>query len=160
MNDACTTPEEQGKPPPTREKTGLKPVHKDGVETMKAEIMLFVRDVEASSRWYQSLLGLKSAHGGREYEMIVDDEKNLVFQLHRAEADEHGDMALAETTPRGAGVLIYVQAPDVRAAYAHAKSIGADVQNEPLFQDKAGHTEFVVRDPDGYSLALYARGKH
>ena len=33
--------------------------------------MIAVRDVEASSRWYQELLGLVSNHGGPEYERLL-----------------------------------------------------------------------------------------
>ena len=121
--------------------------------------MFFVRDVEASSRWYQAVLGLTSAHGGPHYEMLVDDEKNLLFQLHHLESDEHDSMALTETTPRGKGVLIYIAVPDVHAAFARAKSGGARVAGAPEFIELAGHTEFVMHDPDGYALALYTRGK-
>jgi hypothetical protein len=43
-----------------------------------------VSDVEASSRWYQRLLGCESAHGGPEYERLVANGA-LVMQLHRWE---------------------------------------------------------------------------
>jgi catechol 2,3-dioxygenase-like lactoylglutathione lyase family enzyme len=42
--------------------------------------LIAVRDVAASSRWYQALLGCESAHGGHEYEMLVSSGK-LVLQL-------------------------------------------------------------------------------
>jgi catechol 2,3-dioxygenase-like lactoylglutathione lyase family enzyme len=121
--------------------------------------MLFVDDVEATSRWMQELLGLKSAHGGKEFEMLVDEERQVVLQLHHADAEEHGGPRLPPGAPRGTGVLFYVQAPDVRAAYAKAQAMGAACEGPPAFIDKAGHTEFVVRDPDGYALAIYQRGK-
>jgi catechol 2,3-dioxygenase-like lactoylglutathione lyase family enzyme len=35
---------------------------------MRPQPMIAVTDVEASSRWYQRLLGCESAHGGPEYE--------------------------------------------------------------------------------------------
>ena len=38
---------------------------------MAFEPMLFVDDVEATSRFLQGLLGLKSAHGGKEYEIAT-----------------------------------------------------------------------------------------
>ena len=50
---------------------------------MKTEVMLFVNDVQKSSLWYQNLLGAKSGHGGPEYEMILDQEDELLFQLHK-----------------------------------------------------------------------------
>src|SRR5262245_18830275 len=117
---------------------------------MPLEPMLFVEDVEATSRWFQSLLGVRSAHGGREYEMLVDSEGRLVLQLHHADAEEHGGERLPAGTSRGAGVLLYFQTPDVRAAYARAEAMGARREGPPTFIRLAGHTEFVVRDPDGY----------
>ena len=38
---------------------------------MRIETMIAVRDVEASSRWYQELLGVRSDHGGKEFERLV-----------------------------------------------------------------------------------------
>ena len=35
---------------------------------MRPQPLIAVRDVEASSRWYQRLLDCKSGHGGKEYE--------------------------------------------------------------------------------------------
>ena len=127
---------------------------------MALEPMLFVDDVEATSRWFQSLLGLKSAHGGKEYEMLMDDAKQLVLQLHHADAEEHGGERLPAGSVRGAGVLLYFKVEDVRAAHKRAKAMKAAVEGEPLFIKQAGHTEFVVRSPDGYALALYQRGEH
>jgi len=36
---------------------------------MKLAPLICVHDVEASSRWYQRLLGCESGHGGVEYEL-------------------------------------------------------------------------------------------
>ena len=60
---------------------------------------LFVDDVEASSRWYQALLGAQSGHGGPEFEMLTLDGA-LILQLHHASADEHGDDRLPAGAPR------------------------------------------------------------
>jgi catechol 2,3-dioxygenase-like lactoylglutathione lyase family enzyme len=49
--------------------------------------MIVVHDVEATSAWYQRVLGLRSGHGGPEYEMLMSGER-LVLQLHRWEAHE------------------------------------------------------------------------
>jgi hypothetical protein len=38
---------------------------------MRPQPLICVRDVEASSRWYQRLLGCESAHGGPQYERLV-----------------------------------------------------------------------------------------
>jgi hypothetical protein len=40
---------------------------------MKPETSTMVRDVEASSRFYQQALDAKSGHGGKEYEQLERD---------------------------------------------------------------------------------------
>ena len=82
----------------------------------------------------------------------------LILQLHHASADEHGDDRLPAGVPRGAGVLLYCEVADVRAAHRAATEMGAVVEDDPQFISAAGHTEFVVHDPDGYALALFQRG--
>lgn len=125
---------------------------------MQTEVMLFVNDVQKSSAFLQRLLGAKSGHGGDEYEMIVDDAGNLLFQLHRLDGDEHG-VQVTQDTPRGAGVLVYVRVDDVRAVHARAVEMQADIVTQPEYNRLARHTEFVVRDRDGYGLAIYTRGE-
>ena len=66
---------------------------------MKPQPLIAVSDVEASSRWYQELLGAKRGHGGADYEQRVDPAGRLVLQLHAGEAEHphmgasaHGDL--------------------------------------------------------------------
>ena len=126
---------------------------------MPFDPMLFVDDVEKTSAFYQRLLGLKSAHGGREYEMLTDAEGRLCLQLHHAHAEEHGGERLPAGSARGAGVLLYFAVADVRAIYAGAQAMGATCEGPPTYIRIAGHTEFVVRDPDGYAVAVFQRGE-
>jgi catechol 2,3-dioxygenase-like lactoylglutathione lyase family enzyme len=58
---------------------------------MRSHPLIAVSDVEASSRWYQRLLGCRSDHGGPDYERLVDRGGALILQLHRWEVEhEHG----------------------------------------------------------------------
>jgi predicted enzyme related to lactoylglutathione lyase len=72
--------------------------------TARSQTMLMVRDVEASSRWYQQLLGLTSDHGGAEYERLLAD-RELVLQLH------HEGTAHHSTGPAEVGVSSVVHWP-------------------------------------------------
>ena len=126
---------------------------------MAFEPMIFVDDVEASSRWYQELLGLKSAHGGPHYEMLMDEAGALALQLHHADAEEHGGERLPAGSARGTGVLLYIRSSDVRRAHAKALAMGARCESEPTYIEQARHTEFVTRDPDGYAIAVYQPGQ-
>ena len=52
---------------------------------MRPQPMIVVNDVPASSRWYQSLLNVKSGHGGDEYEQLVREDGTLILQLHEGD---------------------------------------------------------------------------
>ena len=55
---------------------------------MHAVTMLFVSDVEATSAWYQSVLGVVSGHGGDEFDMLLAGD-NVIMQLHKIDDDHH-----------------------------------------------------------------------
>ena len=125
--------------------------------TARSQTMLMVRDVEASSRWYQELLGLESDHGGPDYERLLADGE-LVLQLHHEDTDHHhgpiGDVGQA----RGNGVLALVRRRQRlrRRRSSVPTELGADVvkaphRNPPEGEGNGpGHREIWVRDPDGY----------
>ena len=54
---------------------------------MQAQPLIAVRDVEASSLWYQTLLNCQSGHGGPEYERIVLDGKLVAAVSRRRSLD-------------------------------------------------------------------------
>ncbi len=55
---------------------------------MRPQPLIAVTDVEASSHWYQRLLGCKSDHGGKEYERLTFNGK-LIMQLHSFSIGHH-----------------------------------------------------------------------
>ena len=115
--------------------------------------MIAVRDVEESSRWYQAVLGLRSGHGGADYEQLLDGDR-LVLQLHRLDADEHAHLLEHEEAPRGNGIVLWFFEDRIDAAYARAIEGGATVL-EPLHVNPlAHHREFWVRDVDGYVVVV------
>lgn len=118
--------------------------------------MLQVRDVAASSRWYQAVLGLRSGHGGDEYEMLLDGD-DFVLQLHRVDAHEHGILQPAADAPIGAGVSLWFEASDrdaFEALVAQAREAGASIVAEPAWNPVAHHHEATLVDPDGYVVAI------
>jgi catechol 2,3-dioxygenase-like lactoylglutathione lyase family enzyme len=120
--------------------------------------MLQVADVEASSRWYQDVLGLTSGHGGAEFEMLMHGDDHLL-DLHRLDAHEHGFGVLESGTTRGAGVSLWFEAAD-RAAFesmfAHATQSGATVLEAAHWNPQAHHHEATLMDLDGYVVAIHS----
>ncbi len=129
---------------------------------MRPQPLICVRDVEASSRWYQRLLGVQSDHGGPHYERLVSNGK-LVLQLHSWEDKHHhgqiGDPALAH----GNGVLLWFELDDFDAAAVRAVELKAEIvlsrhRNPPDHDGGPNHWEIWLRDLDGYTVVLCQPG--
>jgi catechol 2,3-dioxygenase-like lactoylglutathione lyase family enzyme len=126
---------------------------------MRPQPLIAVHDVEASSRWYQRLLGCTSAHGGPEYERLMAGEV-LVLQLHRWEVEhDHGKIGQVDVRPYGNGVLLWFEVDDFDAAVARAGELAAEVVLAPHRNPRDGdggpnHREVWLRDPDGYMVVL------
>jgi catechol 2,3-dioxygenase-like lactoylglutathione lyase family enzyme len=120
------------------------------------------RDVEASSRFYQQVLGCKSGHGGREYERLVDPRRHhsewgtdgLILQLHAWDQQhEHANLG-DPAKPIGNGVLLWFEVDDFEAAVERARALNPRVILDAHRNPNAGHQEFWIADPDGYTVVL------
>lgn len=120
---------------------------------MQLAPLICVHDVEASSRWYQQLLGCESGHGGKEYERLNQDGR-LILQLHQWEIDHHhGPLGDPADRPYGNGVLLWFELEDFDAAVARATTMNVKVL-KPSHLSENGNHEFWLRDPDGYGVVL------
>lgn len=123
------------------------------------QTMLAVADVEASSRWYQTLLGLRSDHGGSHYERLLAGD-TLVLQLHQRDTSHHHGAIAQSGGELGHGVLVWFEVTDFDEAAARATELDAPVvlaphRNPPTGEGNGpGHRELWVSDPDGYTVAL------
>ena len=126
--------------------------------TMRLRPMLQVSDVIVASRWYQNALGLTSGHGGEEFEMLFSGE-NLVLQLHRLDAHEHGFPQPNESDVRGAGVSLWFETSDrtaFEALFERAESSGASIVERPHWNPLAHHHEATMIDADGYIVVIHS----
>jgi catechol 2,3-dioxygenase-like lactoylglutathione lyase family enzyme len=127
---------------------------------MRPQPMIAVTDVEASSRWYQRLLGCLSDHGGTEYERLVSPQGLLILQLHRFEVQHHhGPIGNPDDKPYGNGVLLWFEIDDFEAAIARVAELKAEIvlprhRNPPDGDGGPNHWECWLRDPDGYMVVL------
>jgi catechol 2,3-dioxygenase-like lactoylglutathione lyase family enzyme len=123
---------------------------------VKAEmsVMLNVKDVERSVRFYKSL-GFDV-----RWEMKGDDDRlnyagvgmgDAVIALGKIPKDLRGmskDYAEWVSSPLGAGVMVTVELDPVEEVHAKAKKAKAPIDS-PLSERLYG-TAFMVNDPDGY----------
>lgn len=115
--------------------------------------LITVIDVEASSRWYQAVLGFRSGHGGPDYERLLCGER-MVMQLHRWDAHEHPHLGNPERRPYGNGVVMWFQTDHVGAAFDRAVGAGATILEPLKINPNANHREFWLCDPDGYVVVV------
>jgi catechol 2,3-dioxygenase-like lactoylglutathione lyase family enzyme len=122
--------------------------------------MIAVSDVEASSRWYQKLLGLRSDHGGSEHQRLLSDGAPVLQLHHRGVEDHHGLFANLDAEV-GHGVLLWLgevgnldaflaranqlKAPMVRAAHRVGLKAEATVRHI---------AKISIKDHDGYSVVI------
>jgi len=117
---------------------------------MRPQPLIAVTDVEASSRWYQRLLGGQSAHGGAEYERLVSNGR-LILQLHCFEVEHHhGPIGNPDDKPYGNGVLLWFEIDDFDAAIARVAEMNAEVilprhRNPPDRDGGPNHWEIWLR---------------
>jgi PhnB protein len=118
---------------------------------------IFVRDAEAAVAFYTGAFGAAELirhrlPDGRVLfvELAVGPDKLLlseeIEELH----------ALAPTTLGGSPVLLLLELDDVDTAFAHAVTLGADVEM-PVAEMFWGERYAIVRDPFGHRWALCTR---
>ena len=115
--------------------------------------MIVVRDVPASSSFYQRVLGAESGHGGDEYEQIVNSGE-IVLQLHRIDVEDHHGPLADPDQPLGNGVLFWFEVADFDATVERVRATGTPVVRDVHTNPNARQQEIWVRDPDGYLVVL------
>ena len=120
---------------------------------MQAQPLISVKDVQASSLWYQGVLGLQSGHGGPEYEQL-SFKGRMVLQLHHWDAHDHPHLGNPTSKPYGNGVVLWFQTDAFDAAVKHTLALQATVLEPVKVNSNANHREIWLGDPDGYTVVL------
>lgn len=144
------------------------PRYRDG---MRAQPLIVVRDVDASSLFYRTLLGAtlgggdaRGHHGDgpREYERLYDPalhhsvwgSDGLILQLHAWEADHHHAHLGDPTQPVGNGTMLWFEVDDFDDTVARARDLAAPVVLDVHVNPNAHHRELWITDPDGYTVVI------
>jgi catechol 2,3-dioxygenase-like lactoylglutathione lyase family enzyme len=115
--------------------------------------MVAVRDVPASSRFYQQVLAAEGGHGGNEYDQIVSNSE-ILLQLHAMDVEHHHGRLADPDQPLGNGVLLWFEVADFEATVEQVRATGAPVVRDVHTNPNARQQEIWVRDPDGYIVVL------
>jgi catechol 2,3-dioxygenase-like lactoylglutathione lyase family enzyme len=121
---------------------------------MRSQPLITVANVPAAARWYQDVVGLRSDHGGKEYDQLTNTAGDIALQLHHWDAHEHPLLG-SETNPaRGNGTVLWFETDDFDAVMDRVHSTKATIADGPLENPLAQHREIWLRDPDGYIVVI------
>lgn len=125
-------------------------------DSIQAQPLIAVRDVRASSAWYAKLLGADALpdHPHRDVYDRVHASGRLVLQLHAWDAEDHPNLVDRGAARPGHGVLLWFVLADFDAAVERARSLRAEVVEEPHVNPAPAHREMWLRDPDGYVVVI------
>jgi catechol 2,3-dioxygenase-like lactoylglutathione lyase family enzyme len=129
-----------------------------------------VRNVEASSEFYRSLLGCvlggdgrgHQGSGSREYERLYDprlhhttwESDGLILQLHVWDADHHHGHLGDPAQTVGNGVMLWFEVDDFDDVVARARALQARILLDVHVNPNARHRELWIADPDGYTVVV------
>ncbi len=124
--------------------------------TITAQPLIAVRNVRASSRWYADLLGAEwlPEHRHRDVYDRISHSGQLLLQLHAWDEENHPNLVNADLAPLGHGVLLWFQVDDFDSVVKRARSLGAEIIEEPHVNPAPRHREIWIRDPDGYVVVV------
>ncbi len=116
-----------------------------------------VKDVAASFRWYQTLLGIPAtAPEHRDFGQILDSDGTVLLCLHEWGAHDHPPLSSPDRAQPGHGLLLFFRVDDFDQALPRARALVARLEEEPHVNPSTGTREFSVRDPDGYWVSISA----
>lgn len=116
-----------------------------------------VRDVAHSFRWYRTLLGLPpEAPAHEDFGQIRDADGTVLLCLHQWGAHEHPTLASPDRAEPGNGLLLFIRVDDFDRALPRARTLVAQLEEEPRMNPSTGTMEFALCDPDGYYVMISA----
>ena len=120
---------------------------------MKIDPIIAVRDVEQSSKWYQSIFGWTSMHGGSQFDVLVAEKGEVMLCLHRWGAHDHPTMRNLEIIP-GNGLILYFRTVYMEEIRQNLRNIDHPVEAEIQLNTNSHRKEFSLVDPIGYYLTI------
>lgn len=119
----------------------------------RLEIIIAVKDVTKSSKWYQDLFNLKSNHGGDNFEMLANEKGEVMFCLHCWGEHDHPTMK-DPSVAVGNGLILYFRISDLNEVWSNAIKLNLDMEQELHLNENSGQQQFILRDLDGYYLII------
>ena len=121
---------------------------------IKIDPIIAVKDVEASSKWYQQVFGCRRIHGGTDtFAVLVSENDEVLLCLHQWGEHLHPTMKDPDITP-GNGLILYFRTENMDAIRQEIEKTSSIVEEDIHLNPNSLKKEFSLRDPDGYFLTI------
>jgi hypothetical protein len=114
--------------------------------------IIAVKNVEISSEWYQSVFNCSSMHGGNDFDILVDENRQVLICLHKW--GEHGHPMTDPGITPGNGLILYFRTDRMMDIRQNADKLGCIIEEDIHVNPNSTKREFSLRDPDGYYLTV------
>ena len=119
----------------------------------KTDAIIAVRDVEASSLWYQQLLGARKTHGGHDFAVLESEDNQVLLCLHKWGEHDHPSMKDPDIMP-GNGLILYFRTDKFKEMLENSGKMNCIPEEAVHMNPNSLRNEFSLRDPDGYYLII------
>ena len=123
------------------------------IEMTKIDPIIAVKNVDESSKWYESLFGFSRTHGGSDFAVLRSENHEIVLCLHKWGEHGHPSMTNQEGAA-GNGLILYFRTDKINAIRQNAEKKGAAVEEEIHLNPNSQKLEFSLKDPNGYYLTI------
>ena len=111
-------------------------------------VSIQVNDLQASSEFYQNLIGFQPNQDQFNPEALVfSDKKGSIFAIRKQMKD------LSKVPNKGAGIALWFAVSDIKTLYKKIKDSKYTILQSPK-PSPFGDT-IIVEDPDGYNITFH-----
>ena len=119
----------------------------------KLDPIIAVKDVDASSKWYESVFGCRRDHGEGDFAVMLMENDEVLICLHKWGEHDHPTMTNPNIPP-GNGLILYFRTDNMPAIRQNVQAKGYPVEEDVHVNPNSTKKEFSLRDPDGYYLTI------
>jgi catechol 2,3-dioxygenase-like lactoylglutathione lyase family enzyme len=114
-----------------------------------------VSDVPSSFKWYQSLFGQPETQPHHTYfGQLLDSDGTVLLCLHEWGEHDHPSLTSPKSATPGNGLLLFFRVDDFDESLKRARTLVAQLEEEPQRNPNTETMEFSLRDPDGYYVTI------
>ena len=116
--------------------------------------IIAVRDVVKVSKLMTKLFDWKSVHGGKEFDILMNQDSIPTLLLHEFEAHDHNRFKGIKRKTIGAGQSIYVFVDDLKKTYQMVKRRKLEIVEPLFFNQNSQASEFTFKLDEGYQFSV------